>query len=364
MRALRFLIVLALLTTPAAAAVRIKDVASLRSDRQFQLLGYGLVVGLPGSGDTLRNVPYTEQSISAMLDHMGLNTRGFALRNRNVASVIVTAEIPAGIEAGQRLDVTVSAMGDATSLQGGTLLSTQMMTIDGQQVGAAQGAVTVDGFEAQGQAETVTQGVPTSGRIPNGAIIQVTPPHPSQEPRMVLELRNPDAATAIRIIDAINEFGRTVFHRPIAYERDNRSVGLQRPANVSQTRLMAMLGELLIEPDTAARVVIDSRTGTVVIGQDVQISTVAVTYGTLNVKISETPEVSQPAPFANGTTKVVPRTEIQTEQTGGKVAVLSGSSLRALVAGLNRLGVKPPGIIAILQAIKTAGALQAELIAQ
>lgn len=364
MKLLRYLMVFVLCAAPADAAVRIKDVASLRSERQYQLLGYGIVIGLPGTGDTLRNVPYTEQSLQSLLDHMGLNTRGLALRNRNVASVMVTAEIPAGIESGQRLDVNVSAMGDATSLQGGTLLLTQLQTAEGLQVGSAQGSVTVSGFQAQGQAETVTEGVPTAGRIPSGAIIQVTPPHSSQEPHMVLELRNPDAATAIRMIDAINEFARTVFHHAIAFERDNRSVDLQRPQRVSQTRLMAMLGELMIEPDTPARVVIDSRTGTVVIGQDVQISTVAVTYGALNVKITETPEVSQPAPLSDGKTKVVPRTAIDVEQTTGKVAILSGSSLRALVAGLNRLGVKPAGIIAILQAIKAAGALQAELIAQ
>jgi flagellar P-ring protein precursor FlgI len=364
MRALALVFAFLLLATPSNGAVRIKDVASLRGERQFQLIGYGLVIGLSGTGDTLRNVPNTEQSIQSMLEHMGINERGVALRNRNVASVIVTSEIPAGAESGQRLDVNVSALGDSTSLQGGTLLLTQMVTPDGQLVASAQGSVSVTGFEAQGQAETVIQGVPTSGSIPNGAIIEVTPPHPAQEPHMVLELRNPDYATAVRMVDAINEFSRSVFHHPIAAERDARTVSLQRPQNVSQTRLMALLGELLIEPDTAARVVVDSRTGTVVIGQDVQISTVAVTHGTLNVRVSETPTVSQPGAFSNGTTKTAPRTQIDVDQGNGQVAVISGSSLRALVAGLNRLGVKPTGIIAILQAIKAAGALQAELIAQ
>jgi flagellar P-ring protein precursor FlgI len=194
--------------------------------------------------------------------------------------------------------------------------------------------------------------------------MEASPPRPVDEIRMILELRNPDYATAVRIIDAINQFSRSQFRRAIAFERDSRSVEILRPPGVSQTRLMAQLGELMVEPDTAARVVVDARTGTVVIGQDVQISTVAVTHGTLNVKISETPQVSQPGPLSGGTTKVVPRTQIDIDQVGGQVAVISGSSLRALVAGLNRLGVKPSGIIAILEAIKSAGALQAELIAQ
>jgi flagellar P-ring protein precursor FlgI len=364
MRTVVVLIALLAFAPAAWAAARIKDVASLQSERQFQLIGYGLVVGLSGTGDTLRNIPFTEQSVQSMLDRMGLNIRGASLRNRNVAAVIVTAELPSGGEAGQRLDVTVSALGDSTSLLGGTLLMTQLSTQDGQVVGSAQGPVSVTGFEAQGQAETVSQGVPTAGQISNGGIMQVTLPRPIEEIRMILELRNPDYATAVRIIDAINEFSKAQFHRPIAFERDSRSVEIMRPPGVTQTRLMANLGELLIEPDTAARVVVDARTGTVVIGQDVQISTVAVTHGTLNVKISETPQVSQPGALSNGTTKVVPRTQIDIDQGGGQVAVLSGSSLRALVAGLNRLGVKPSGIIAILQAIKSAGALQAELITQ
>jgi len=349
---------------PAWGAARIKDVASLQSERQYQLIGYGLVVGLQGTGDTLRNVPFTEQSIQSMLDRMGVNIRGASLRNRNVAAVIVTAELPSGGEAGQRLDITVSALGDATSLLGGTLLLTQLSTPDGQLVGSAQGPVSVTGVEAQGQAETVSQGVPTAGLISNGAIVEVTPPRPVEEIRMILELRNPDYATAVLIIDAINQFSQGQFRRAIAFERDSRSVEILRPSGVTQTRLMAELGELMVEPDTAARVVVDARTGTVVIGQDVQISTVAVTHGTLNVKISETPQVSQPGALSNGTTKVVPRTQIDIDQGGGQVAVISGSSLRALVSGLNRLGVKPTGIIAILQAIKSAGALQAELITQ
>ena len=363
-RALIIAALAAFFASSALAAVRIKDIAELRGQREYQLIGYGLVVGLQGSGDTLRNIPFTEQSIESMIDRFGVNVRGTSLRNRNVAAVIVTADVPTGSEVGQRIDVTVSAIGDATSLLGGQLLATQLGPPGGDPVASAQGPVSVTGFDVQGQAEAVSQGVPTAGRISNGAIVEVSAPPPVEELRLLLELRNPDYATAVRMVDAINQFSRSEFRRAIAFERDSRSVELFRPPGVSQTRLMAAIGELLVEPDTAARVVIDARTGTVVIGQDVQISTVAVTHGTLNVKISETPQVSQPGPFSQGKTAVAPRTQINVEQAGGQVAIINGSSLRALVAGLNRLGVKPTGIIAILQAIKSAGALQAELIAQ
>jgi flagellar P-ring protein FlgI len=348
----------------AAAAVRIKDVTSLRGERDLQLIGYGLVVGLHGTGDSLRNAPFTSQALQSMLDRMGLAMRSRSLGNKNVAAAIVTADLGLGVDAGQRLDVTVSSLGDATSLMGGTLLLTQLAGPDGQVRASAQGAVTVTGFEAAGQAENVSQGVPTAGRIPNGAIVDNPVDAPIDELRMFLELRNPDYATAMRIIDAINAYSRKAYHKQIAFERDARSVELYRPNNVTTPRLMSEIGDLLIDPDTAARVVVDSRTGTVVIGQDVQISTVAVTHGTLNVRITETPKASQPAPRSNGKTVVTPRTQIDVNEAGGQVAVVSGSSLRALVSGLNRLGVKPSGVIAILQAIKSAGALQADLIVQ
>jgi len=364
MRAFLLVLLVVAFAMPGRAAVRIKDVTSLRGARDEQLIGYGLVVGLQGTGDTLRNVPFTEQSIQSMLDHMGINARGSSLRNRNVAAVIVTADFPVGMDAGQRLDVTVSALGDATSLMGGTLLTTQLSGIDGHAYASAQGAVSVTGFDAAGQAEVITQGVPTAGRISNGAIVEIASPPPIDELRMLLELRNPDYTTAARIIDAINAYSRRTYHRDFAFERDLRSVELFRPRALTVTRMMSEIGELMIEPDTPARVVIDARTGTVVIGQDVQISTVAVTHGTLNVRITETPQVSQPNAFSKGTTVTAPRTQIDVDQAGGQVAVVSGSSLRSLVTGLNRLGVKPSGIIAILQAIKSAGALQADLLVQ
>jgi flagellar P-ring protein precursor FlgI len=222
----------------------------------------------------------------------------------------------------------------------------------------------VTGFETAGQGETLSQGVPTAGRIPNGAIVEQSIPGPPDQLRSMLELKNPDYATAVRIVDAINAYSRERFRAHAAFEVDSRTVELFRPRNVSFARFMAEVGELQVEPDMAARVVLDARTGTVVVGQDVQISTVAVTYGTLTVRVAEQPRVSQPAPFSNGRTVVTPNTRIDAEQSGGPIAIVGGSSLRALVGGLNRIGVKPPGIIAILQAIKTAGALQADLIIQ
>jgi len=363
-RALISLILLIASATAAGAAVRIKDVTSLRGQHNAQLIGYGLVIGLQGTGDSLRNAPFTDQALQSMLDRLGVSMHGTSLRNKNVAAVIATADLPLGADAGERIDVTVSALGDATSLMGGTLVLTQLSTADGQAHATAQGAVTVTGFDAAGQAENITQGVPTAGRIPNGAIIEQAVEAPLDTPRMFLELRNPDYATAMRIIDAINDFSHRTFHRAIAFERDSRSVELTRPDAVSTPRLMAQIGDLLVDPDTAARVVVDARTGTVVIGQDVQISTVAVTHGTLNVRITETPQTSQPGALSGGKTVTNPRTQIDVNEAGGQVAVVSGSSLRALVSGLNRLGVKPSGVIAILQAIKSAGALQADLIVQ
>ena len=348
----------------AMAAVRIKDITSLRGLGDNQLIGYGLVVGLQGSGDTLNNAPFTLQSLQSMLDHMDVNVRGAQLRSRNVAAVIVTADMPTGLDAGSRMDVTVSALGDAPSLMGGTLLMTQMTGSDGAIYASAQGAVSVTGFDAAGQAQTLSQGVPTAGHISNGAIVERPIPAPPDQLRLMLELRNPDYNTAVRIVDAINAYSQQRFGRRSAFEMDGHAVELFRPANMSVTRYMAEIGELSVEPDTSARVVIDARTGTVVIGQDVQISTVAVTYGTLSVRVSETPVASQPKAFSKGSTVVLPRTQIDVEQPDAQVAIVSGSSLRTLVNGLNRIGVKPSGVIAILQAIKTAGALQADLVAQ
>ncbi|VVB47921.1 flagellar basal body P-ring protein [Beijerinckiaceae bacterium RH AL1] len=353
------------LPTPAAATVRIKDIATIEGIRDNQLVGYGLVFGLEGTGDTLRNAPFTEQTMQSMLDRLGINVRNQALRSRNVAAVMVTAELPPFMNRGQRIDITVSSMGDASSLMGGTLVMTPLSGADGKVHAVAQGEVAVSGTAAVGQAESVNQGVPTVGRIPNGATIELPNNNrPGDVGPMALDLKNPDFATAIRIVDAINAYSLRRWGLRTARERDFRSVALTLPPHMGTTRYVAEIGALLVEPDTEARVIIDARTGTIVIGQDVQISTVAVTHGTLTVRVTETPVVSQPAPFSRGKTVVVPRTDVDINENGGQLRVVNGTTLRRLVAGLNQIGLKPSGIIAILQAIKSAGALQADLVTQ
>ena len=350
---------------PAGAGTRIKDIATLKGVRDNQLFGYGLVTGLQGTGDTLRNAQFTEQSLQSLLDRLGINVRDARLRTRNIAAVMVTADLPPYTGTGSRIDVTVTSMGDATSLRGGTLLMTPLTGGDGLVYAAAQGPLAVSGFSVQGAAEQLTQGVPTAGRIPNGALIEREVPGAFRDlPELVFELKNPDFKTATLVADAINAWSMARFRRRIASPRDQRAVVVLRGREASQTRLVAEIGDLTIQPDIPAKVVVDQRTGTVVIGRNVQISTVAVTHGNLTVRVTETPEVSQPAPFSRGETTVVPRTEVAAREEQGKLAILGGSDLQTLVRGLNSVGLKPTDIIAILQAVKTAGALQAEPVVQ
>ena len=347
------------------APSRIKDIATLQSSRDNQLIGYGLVIGLQGSGDNLRSAPFTDQSIRAMLQNLGISLQGGQARAKNVAAVIVTANMPAFVQSGARIDVTVSSLGDATSLTGGTLVMTPLRAPDGEIYAVAQGPVIVSGFAAQGQAETVSKGVPTSGRVPGGAIVErEVPTQFGQDTVLTLQLRNPDFSTAVRITDAINEYGTNRFGKRVASEQDARTIMVKRPDGISSARFIAELENLLVETDSPAKVVIDERTGTIVIGQAVRISKVAISYGALTVRITEMPKVVQPEPFSNGETAVEPSTVVDATQDGGEVAMIDGPDLETLVAGLNRIGVKPDGIIAILQGIKSAGALQADLVLQ
>jgi flagellar P-ring protein precursor FlgI len=366
MRRLLWGVLLALSITAADAAVRIKDIANLKGVRENQILGYGLVIGLKGTGDTLRNSPFTEQSLQSMLDNMGINIRGTSLRTRNVAAVVVTADLPPFVAGGSRIDVAISSLGDSSSLMGGTLVMTQLRAADGEVYAVAQGAIAVGGYSIEGAAQTVSQGVATSGRIPNGALIErEVRGRFSDMESLVLELKNPDFVTATRILDTINTHSRILYQASVAFERDYRTIVLSRPRSVSPVRFIAEIEELLVEPDSPARVVVDERTGTVVIGRNVQISTVAVTHGNLTVRITEAPIVSQPSPFSpKGETVVVPQTFIDVNEPGAKIAILRGADLQRLVRGLNQIGLKPSGIIAILQAIKAAGALQADLVIQ
>lgn len=344
---------------------RIKDIATLQSARDNQLVGYGLVIGLQGSGDSLRNSPFTEQSMRAMLQNLGIAVESSRARAKNVAAVIVTANLPAFTSTGARMDVTVSSMGDATSLAGGTLVMTPLKAADGEIYAVAQGPVIVSGFDAQGAAQKLTQGVPTAGRVPNGAIIERELDAKFAElDTLTLEIRNADFRTAVKVADAINGFTQEQFGKRLAFEQDARTVVIERPAKISTARFYAMLENLPVEVDMPARVVVDERTGTIVIGQEVKLSRVAISHGTLTVRITELPTVVQPDPFSKGQTAIEDNTVIQASRPDARVNLLEGPNLETLVAGLNRLGVKPDGIIAILQAIKTSGALQADLVVQ
>ncbi len=363
----RLLVILLLFaaTAPAEAATRLKDITAVRGIRDNQLVGYGLVIGLAATGDSLRNSPFTEQSARSMLQKMGVGVPAGSIRSRNIAAVVATATLPPFIGMGARIDVTVSSLGDASSLAGGSLILTPLIAADGQAYAVAQGPVAVSGFSSSGSAESLTQGIPTSGRIANGALIEreLTADFNGLD-ELALQIRNPDFKTAISIVDAVNAYAKKRYGMEIASAHDLRTVTIKRPQKLTASRLMAELGELTVEPDVPARIVIDEKSGTIVIGDSVKVSPVAVTHGNLTVRITETPTVSQPQPASDGVTAVEPSTAINANQDGGQFAVLEGPNLERLVRGLNQIGLKPPGIIAILQAIKTAGALQADLVVQ
>ena len=359
------LVALFLAVAPLGATERIKDITTVQGLRDNQLVGYGLVIGLSGTGDSLRNAPFTEQSMRSMLQRMGVGVEAGTLRARNVAAVVVTATLPPFVAQGSRLDVTVSSMGDASSLAGGMLAMTPLIAADGDAYVVAQGPVMVTGFAAAGQAEAVTQGVPTSGRIPNGGLVEKDNTTDMNGTRtLALQLNNPDFKTAVTVADVINAHARQNYGGTIAEAHDFRSVVIKRPEKMSASRLLADLGDLTVEVDGSARVVVDERTGTIVIGDKVRVKPVAVTQGSITVRVTETPQASQPNPLSDGETLVLPETDVGVAQTGGHVAMLQGPTIDELVRGLNQMGLKPPGIIAILQAIKTAGALQGELVVQ
>ncbi|MCW2247104.1 flagellar P-ring protein precursor FlgI [Azospirillum fermentarium] len=357
------LLVPATLPAPAlAASARIKDVVEVEGVRANMLIGYGLVVGLNGTGDSLNNSPFTEQSLTGMLERMGVNIRGANLRTKNVAAVMVTATLPAYAAQGTHIDVTVGAMGDAKSLLGGTLLVTPLLGADGEVYAVAQGPIAVSGFAASGQGASVTRGVPTAGRIASGAVVEREIQFSLAElPVIRLSLRNPDFTTAQRVAAAIN----TQLRGQLAQATDPSSVLLRVPdgRRGDVVRLMTEIEQLRITPDQIARVVVDEKSGVIVMGENVRISTVAIAQGNLTIRITETPQVSQPGPFSDGQTAVVPRTDIQVDdQSNNRLAVMpSGVTLQELVQSLNALGVGPRDMIAILQSIKAAGALQADI---
>jgi len=344
-----------------AAAARIKDVVNIEGVRDNQLVGYGLVVGLNGTGDGLNNSPFTKQSLQAMLERLGVNTRGENMRTGNVAAVMVTANLSAFSTQGSRLDVNVASLGDAKSLQGGTLLVTPLLGADGEVYAIAQGSVTINGFSAEGDAASVVSGVPTTGRISSGGLIEREIGFVLGAQRTLrLALRNPDLTTSRRIALAINDF----IGVPCATPEDPATIRLNLPRNFNGNivDLLTDIEQLVIETDLPAKIVIDENSGIIVMGKDVRVSTVAVAQSNLTVTIAESPMVVQPNPLSLGQTAVEPRTDLSVNTTETKLAVVPESvSLQQLVDGLNALGISPRDLIAILQAVKASGALQAEI---
>lgn len=349
------------LARPAHAQTRIKDIADVEGVRDNQLVGYGLVVGLNGTGDKLDDAVFTRQSLVGMLERLGVNTRDQAakMQTKDVAAVMVTANLPAFARSGSRIDVTVSALGDARDLSGGTLLVTPLMGADGEVYAVGQGAVATGAISARGATQTITRNVPTTGHIANGAIVERRVPYQlAAHDALWLGLRNPDLTTAERIASAVNR----ALGGGVARVADPRTVKLQL-AGRNVVDALARIEALPVVPDSPAMVVIDEASGTIVMGANVRISTVAIAQGNLTVRVSNALQVSQPGPFSRGRTAVVPNTNIQVNtDTGRKLGVLRhGATLGDLVAGLNSLGVGPRDLISILQAIKAAGALQADL---
>ncbi|MEC8751904.1 MAG: flagellar basal body P-ring protein FlgI [Pseudomonadota bacterium] len=345
------------------AQTRIKDIVDFEGVRENMLIGYGLVVGLNGTGDTLSSSIFTRESLVGMLERLGVNARDDSLKTDNVAAVMVTATLPPFAKQGTRIDLSLSAIGDADSLLGGTLLVTPLVGADGEVYAVAQGPVAVGGVSAGGAGAEVSKGVPTNGRIASGAIIEREISFDLQGlDTLRISLRNPDFTTARRIAQAINSF----VGGPIAQSRDSATVSLVVPDNYrgKMVALITDIEQLRVTPDISAKVVIDEKTGIIVMGENVRISTVAIAQGNLTIRITETPQVSQPLPFSEeGETVTVPRTQIEIDEDEDKrLSVLSNSvTLQELVDGLNALGIGPRDMISILQAIKAAGALQAEI---
>ncbi len=346
---------------PALANSRLKDIIDIEGVRENQLLGYGIVVGVNGTGDSLRNCAMTRQAIEAMMERLGSNTRNATLNTKNIAAVMVTANLPPFAASGSRIDVTISAMCDSGSLEGGTLIATPMQGADGEVYAVAQGSVAVGSFTATAASgSSLTRNVPTGGRIPNGALVERELKFDlADQTQLRLSLRNPDFTTASRVAGAINAFVGS----NAAQATDSSTIQLSKPDSfANMASLISQIELLQIEPDQPARIVINEVTGVIVMGDNVRVSKVAIAQGNLTIQVDEQPAVSQPNPLAQGQTVVVPQSKITAVEDKAKLAMVGGGvPLSQLVNGLNALGVSPRDLIAILQALKASGALQAEI---
>lgn len=347
---------------PARAQIMLRDLVSIEGVRSNQLVGYGLVVGLQSTGDTLRNSQFTQQSLTAMLERMGVNVAGQQLQTRNTAAVVVTATLPPFSRQGSPLDISVSSLGDAKSLQGGTLMVTPLIGADGEVYAVGQGPVVVGGIQAAGAAQSVKQGVQTSGRVPGGATVERELPDTLDNMSTIrLALHTPDFTTAARIEQAIN----ARMGGGIANAIDLGTVDVRVPLTYQGrvTEMLARVERIEVRPDTPAKVVIDEKSGTIVVGAEVKLDSVAVAHGNLTVRVTETAQVSQPRPFSRGRTAVTPKTDIDlNEHPERNLHIMPrAATLKDLVDGLNALGLGPRDLIQVLNALKAAGALHAEL---
>ena len=352
----------AALVFPAAADTRIRDIVDVEGIRQNDLVGYGIVVGLNGTGDTVKNSPFTEDSLSYMLERLGVNVQGEEIKPKNVAAVLVTGTLPSFARSGSTIDVTVASIGDAKSLEGGTLILTPLKGADNEIYAVAQGSIIVSGIDVQAQGARETRGTPTTGAVPNGARVERELDYNFNDlSRLTLALRNPDFTTAARIEDAINgQMGQRV-----AFMRDPGTVEISfATLQESPARILANIENLTVPVVAPARIVIDEKSGTIVLGEDVTVSKVAIAQGNISIKITETPVASQPNAFSRGETTVLPRSEISIGQTGsGNIAMLEPNvTLSELIAGLNALGVTPQEMADIIRSMKAAGAIHAELV--
>lgn len=347
---------------PADAQTRIRDVVDVEGVRANDLVGYGIVVGLNGTGDSVRNSPFTEDSLTLILERLGINVQGEEIKPNNVAAVLVTATLPPFSRNGSAIDVSVSSIGDADSLEGGTLILTPLKGADNNVYAVAQGAIIVSGLDVQAEGARSTRGTPTAGAIPSGARVEREIPFEfNHRDNLVLALRDPDFTTAARIEAAINQ----ALGQSVAFMRDPGTVDVDlRPISGSPARILASIENIPVAVATKARIVIDEKSGTIVLGEDVTISQVAIAQGNISITVRETPVVSQPNPFAEGDTIILPRSQIRIEETGNRnIAMLdANTTLSELITGLNALGVSPQEMIDIIRAMSAAGAIHADLV--
>lgn len=356
---LGLVLVLLLGALAEAHAVRIKDIATFSGVRDNQLVGYGLVVGLGGTGDK-RDAPFTTRSMANMLERMGVAVDYNKLKPKNIAAVMVTARMPVSGKPGSTLNVTVSSVGDSTSLQGGVLLQTPLKGVDGKVYALAQGSLALGGYSVDGAAGRAQKNITTVGTIPDGGIIERPVPFDfNQQSRLTLHMSSSDFSTTQQVVDRLNAVLGGNFAR--ADNPATISIEVPREYQGNLVPLVASVENLEVTPESAARVVVDERTGTVVVGRDVRVSQVAVAHGNLQITVQEGAQVSQPGPFSQGQTVVTPETAIDVREETKRLHILEGATLQELVDGLNAVGATPRDLISILKSLKSSGALHADL---